>query len=208
MKNVGRCALALIKLAVLLFVVWLVFASLQQMGVPYLFEIGLLLAVAVAVLYLYLLARRVAMLRRVMRQARQRYSFKFRLCSPLGIFPILGKYARAADLSGRFAITVVFIRRRGARCHFAAPDKIEIYVGNREALRSSRSYNISPHVTEKLRGAVEIRGAVTERTLYLFSRAPMDVTCADPKAGKFLANGESFFECCSVSTVGRFVRGE
>ena len=59
-------------------------------------------------------------------------------------------------------------------------------------------YSIGKNETWKLIIKIKISLVENAKSVFVLSRAPMDITCSDKSANEYLANGDAFFGDCMV----------
>ena len=171
--------------------------KLQSDSVPNIFIIE---AVVIAIAYFLQIVVRIIVVLNIKKKAEQTYKSAFKCNS---IFKLLfSVFPKHISLSGRdktLNLIIIFVRRRYVKYHFASKNNVEVYRGNRETYRTGKlQYSIGKNVTWKLISKIKISLVENAKSVFVLSRAPMDVTCSDKSANEYLTNGDVFFGDCMV----------
>ena len=177
---------------------------LQRDYVPNIFIIE---AVVIAIAFFLQIVVRIIVVFNIKKKAEQTYKSAFKCNS---IFKLLfSVFPKHISLSGRdktLNLIIIFVRRRYVKYHFASKNNVEVYRGNIETYRTGKlQYSIGKNVTWKLISKIKISLEENAKTVFVLSRAPMDVTCSDKSANEYLCNGDIFFEDCVVYSRNAFI---
>ena len=177
---------------------------LQRDYVPNIFIIE---AVVIAIAFFLQIVVRIIVVFNIKKKAEQTYKSAFKCNS---IFKLLfSVFPKHISLSGRdktLNLIIIFVRRRYVKYHFASKNNVEVYRGNIETYRTGKlQYSIGKNVTWKLISKIKISLEENAKTVFVLSRAPMDVTCSDKSANEYLSNGDVFFENCVVYAQKHFI---
>ena len=178
--------------------------KLQCESIPNIFIVeGIVLLFA----YLLQIVLRIIVVFKIKKKAEKVYGCDFRTNSILKlIFSVFPKHISLHNSDNTLNLIIIFVRRKHAKYHFDSKKCVEIYVGNRETYRTGKvQYSIGKNVTWKLISKIKISLETNAKTVFVLSRAPMDVTSADKKTNEFLANGDAFFNDCVVYTKNNFM---
>ena len=66
-------------------------------------------------------------------------------------------------------------------------------------------YSIGKNETWKLIIKIKISLVENAKSVFVLSKAPMDVTCSDKTANEYLTNGDVFFGDCTVYSKKHFM---
>ena len=180
--------------------------KLQSDSVPNIFIIE---AVVIAIAYFLQIVVRIIVVLNIKKKAEQTYKSAFKCNS---IFKLLfSVFPKHISLSGRdktLNLIIIFVRRRYVKYHFASKNNVEVYRGNRETYRIAKLHHfISKNVTWKLISKIKISLMENAKSVFVLSRAPMDITCSDKSANEYLTNGDAFFGDCTVYSKKHFFGG-
>lgn len=178
--------------------------KLQSDSIPNIFLIE---AVAIAVAYFLQIVVRIITVFNIKKKAKKVYGCDFRANSILKlIFSVFPKHISLHNSDNTLNLIIIFVRRKHAKYHFDSKKCVEVYVGNRETYRTGKvQYSIGKNVTWKLISKIKISLEENAKTVFVLSRAPMDVTCSDKSVNEYLSNGAVFFENCVVYTQKHFI---
>ena len=178
--------------------------KLQSDSIPNIFLIE---AVVIAVAYFSQIVVRIITVFNIKKKAKKVYGFNFRTNNILKlIFSVFPQHISLHNSDKTLNLIIIFVRRKHAKYHFDSKKCVEVYVGNRETYRTGKvQYSIGKNVTWKLISKTKISLEENAKTVYVLSRAPMDVTCSDKSANEYLSNGDVFFENCVVYTQKHFI---
>ena len=178
--------------------------KLQSDSIPNIFLIE---AVVIAVAYFSQIVVRIITVFNIKKKAKKVYGFNFRTNNILKlIFSVFPQYISLNNSDKTLNLIIIFVRRKHAKYHFDSKKCVEVYVGNRETYRTGKvQYSIGKNVTWKLISKIKISLEENANTVFVLSRAPMDVTCSDKSANEYLSNGDVFFENCVVYTQKHFI---
>ena len=153
-----------------------------------------------AVTYLLQSIFRIVAVYLIKKKAKKVYGCDFKTNSILKlIFSVFPKHISLHNRDNTLNLIIVFVRRKHAKYHFDSKKCVEIYLGNRETYRTGKvQYSIGKNVTWKLISKIKISLEENAKTVFVLSRAPMDVTCSDKSANEYLSDGDVFFEDCVV----------
>ena len=169
--------------------------KLQSDSIPNIFLIE---AVVIAVAYFSQIVVRIITVFNIKKKAKKGYGFNFRTNNILKlIFSVFPQHISLHNSDKTLNLIIIFVRRKHAKYHFDSKNCVEVYVGNRETYRTGKvRYSIGKNVTWKLISKIKISLVENAKTVFVLSRAPMDVTCSDKSANEYLSNGDVFFEDC------------
>ena len=170
-------------------------------------NIFLIEVVMIAVAYFSQIVVRIITVFNIKKKAKKVYGFNFRTNNILKlIFSVFPKHISLHNSDNTLNLIIIFVRRKHAKYHFDSKKCVEVYVGNRETYRTGKvQYSIGKNVTWKLISKIKISLEENAKTVFVLSRAPMDVTCSDKSANEYLFNGDVFFENCVVYTQKHFI---
>ena len=106
-------------------------------------------------------------------------------------------------------INIVFVRRKRARYHIEAADKITIYVANRAFYKTGRHRYSRGGIFSREKGSITLvqsKSEAPKQNFILFSRPPSDITTTDAGAENFLGNGDVVFKNTFIYSVNAFLR--
>jgi hypothetical protein len=193
-----------ILLFFVLFFSFIFSVKLQSDSIPNIFLIE-----AIVLLFAYLLqiVLRIIVLFKIKKKAEKVYDCDFRTNNILKlIFSVFPKHISLHNSDNTLNLIIIYVRRKHAKYHFDSKKCVEVYVGNRETYRTGKvQYSIGKNVTWKLISSIKISCNDKAKTVFILTKAPMDVTSADKKANEFLANGDPFFNDCIVYTKNNFM---
>ena len=177
---------------------------LQREYIPNIFIIE---AIVFLIAYLLQIVLRITVVFKIKKKAETVYGRAFKYNSTLKlIFSLFPKHISLHNEDNTINLIIIFARKRYAKYHFASKKIVEIYRGNRETYRTGKHrFSIGRNVTWKLLDTIKISCNEMANTIFIFTKAPMDVTSADKSANEFLANGDSFFADCIVYTKNNFM---
>ena len=178
--------------------------KLQSDSIPNIFLIE---ALVLAVAYLLQSISRIVAIYIIKKKAKKVYGFNFRTNNILKlIFSVFPQHISLHNSDNTLNLIIIFVRRKHAKYHFDSKKCVEVYVGNRETYRTGKvQYSIGKKVTWKLISKIKISLEENAKTVFVLSRAPMDVACSDKSANEYLSNGDVFFENCVVYTQKHFM---
>lgn len=178
--------------------------KLQSDSIPNIFLIE---ALVIVVAYFSQIVVRIITVFNIKKKAKKVYGFNFRTNNILKlIFSVFPKHISLHNSDNTLNLIIIFVRRKHAKYHFDSKKCVEVYVGNRETYRTGKvQYSIGKNVTWKLISKIKISLEENAKTVFVLSRAPMDVTCSDKSANEYLSNGDVFFEKCVVYTQKHFI---
>ena len=178
--------------------------KLQRESFPNIFIIE-----AIVLLFAYLLqiVLRIIVVFKIKKKSEKVYACDFKYNSMIKFaFAIFPKYISLHNEDNTLNLIIIFVHKKYAKYHFASKKSVEVYRGNRETYRTGKvRYSIGKNVTWKLISSIKISCNDQEKTVFILTKAPMDVTSADKKANEFLANGDAFFNDCVVYTKNNFM---
>ena len=178
--------------------------KLQSDSVPNIFIIE---AVVIAIAYFLQIVVRIIVVLNIKKKAEQTYksSFKYNSIFKL-LFSVFPKHASLSSRDKTLNLIIIFVRRRYLKYHFASKNNVEVYRGNRETYRTGKlQYSIGKNVTWKLISKIKISLMENAKSVFVLSRAPMDITCSDKSANEYLTNGDAFFGNCMVYSKKHFM---
>lgn len=193
-----------ILLFLILFLGFIFSLMLQSNSVPNIFIIE---AIVLAIAYLFQLVLRIVIVFKIKKKAENTYecSFKFNNVFKL-IFSVLPKHISLHNEDNTLNLVIIFVRKKYAKYHFASKKSVEVYRGNRETYRTgSLKYSIGKSVTWKLVSSTKISCDENAKTVFILTKAPMDVTSFDTTTSEYLANGDAFGKDCVVYTRKHFI---
>ena len=178
--------------------------KLQSDSIPNIFLIE---AVVIAVAYFSQIVVHIITVFNIKKKAKKVYGFNFRTNNILKlIFYVFPQHISLNNSDKTLNLIIIFVRRKHAKYHFDSKKCVEVYVGNRETYRTGKvQYSIGKNVTWKLISKIKISLEENAKTVFVLSRAPMDVTCSDKSANEYLSNGDVFFENCVAYTQKHFI---
>ena len=170
-------------------------------------NIFLIEVVMIAVAYFSQIVVRIITVFNIKKKAKKVYGFNFRTNNILKlIFSVFPKHISLHNSDNTLNLIIIFVRRKHAKYHFDSKKCVEVYVGNRETYRTGKvQYSIGKNVTWKLISKIKISLEENAKTVFVLSRAPMDVTCSDKAVNEYLINGDVFFEDCVVYSKKHFM---
>ena len=177
---------------------------LQRDYVPNIFIIE---AVVIAIAYFLQIAVRIIVVLNIKKKAEQTYKSAFNCNSIFKLlFSVFPKHISLSDRDKTLNLIIIFVRRRYVKYHFASKSNVEVYRGNRETYRIAKLHHfISKNVTWKLISKIKISLVENAKSVFVLSKAPMDVTCSDKTANEYLTNGDVFFGDCTVYSKKHFM---
>lgn len=178
--------------------------KLQRESIPNIFIIE---AIVLSVFYLLQIVWRIVVASQIKKKAEKVFGSTFKYNSIVKlIFSVFPNHISLHNEDNTMNLIIIFVRKKYAKYHFASKNTIEIYRGNRETYRTGKvQYSIGKNVTWKQIGKNKLSLPENVRTVFVLTRAPMDVTSADKKANKFLVNGDAFFDDCTVYIKNNFM---
>ena len=178
--------------------------KLQSDSIPNIFLIE---ALVLAVAYLLQSIFRIVAVYIIKKKAKKVYGCDFKTNSILKlIFSVFPKHISLHNSDNTLNLIILFVRRKHAKYHFDSKKCVEVYFGNRETYRTGKvQYSIGKNVTWKLISKIKISLETNAKTVFVLTRAPMDVTCSDKSANEYLSNGDVFFEDCVVYSQKHFM---
>ncbi len=178
--------------------------KLQSDSVPNIFLIE---AIVFAVAYFLQSIFRIIVVFKIKKKVEKVYGCAFKYNSALKlVFAVFPKHISLHNEDNTLNLIIIFVRKKYAKYHFVSRKSVEVYRGNRETYRTGKvSYSIGKNVTWKLISSIKISCNDNANTIFILTKAPMDVTSADKKANEFLANGDAFFNDCVVYTKNNFM---
>ncbi len=178
--------------------------KLQSDSIPNIFLIE---ALVIAVAYFLQIVVRIITVFNIKKKAKKVYGCDFRTNSILKlIFSVFPKHISLHNSDNTLNLIIIFVRRKHAKYHFDSKKCVEVYLGNRETYRTGKiQYAIGKNVTWKLISTIKISLVENAKTVFVLSRAPMDVTCSDKAVNEYLINGDVFFEDCVVYSKKHFM---
>ena len=179
---------------------------LQRDSVPNIFIIE---AVVIAIAYFLQIVVRIIVVLNIKKKAEQTYKSAFKCNSIFKLlFSVFPKHISLYSRDKTLNLIIIFVRRRYVKYHFASKNNVEVYRGNRETYRTGKlQYSIGKNVTWKLISKIKISLVENAKSVFVLSRAPMDITCSDKSASEYLANGDAFFGDCMVYSKKHFMGG-
>ena len=177
---------------------------LQRDYVPNIFIIE---AAVIAIAYFLQIVVRIIVVLNIKKKAEQTYKSAFKCNSIFKLlFSVFPKHISLSDRDKTLNLIIIFVRRRYVKYHFASKNNVEVYRGNRETYRIGElKHFISKNVTWKLISKIKISLAENAKSVFVLSKAPMDVTCSDKTANEYLTNGDVFFGDCTVYSKKHFM---
>ena len=171
--------------------------KLQSDSVPNIFIIE---AIVIAIAYFLQIVVRIIVVINIKKKAEQTYKSAFKCNSIFKLlFSVFPKHISLSSRDKTLNLIIIFVRRRYVKYHFASKNKVEVYRGNRETYRTGKlQYSIGKNVTWKLISKIKISLMENAKSVFVLSRAPMDITCSDKSANEYLTNGDAFFGDCMV----------
>ena len=178
--------------------------KLQSDSVPNIFIIE---AVVIAIAYFLQIVVRIIVVLNIKKKAEQTYKSAFKCNSIFKLlFSVFPKHTSLSSRDKTLNLIIIFVRRRYVKYHFASKNNVEVYLGNRETYRTGKlQYSIGKNVTWKLISKIKISLVENAKSVFVLSRAPMDITCSDKSANEYLANGDAFFGDCMVYSKKHFM---
>ena len=177
---------------------------LQRDSVPNIFIIE---AVVIAIAYFLQIVVRIIVVFNIKKKAEQTYKSAFKCNSIFKLlFSVFPKHISMYSRDKTLNLIIIFVRGRYVKYHFASRNNVEVYRGNRETYRTGKlQYSIGKNVTWKLISKIKISLAENAKSVFVLSKAPMDVTCSDKTANEYLTNGDVFFGDCTVYSKKHFM---
>ena len=194
----------IIILFLILFFGFIISLKLQSSDIPNIFIIEAIIA---AVAYLLQAIYRIVYVSIIKKKAEKTYKCSFKNNSLLKlVFSVLPRYIALHNDDSTINLVIIFVRKRHAKYHFDSKSRLEVYVGNRETYRTGKvRYSIGKNVTWKLNSGFNIKSIEGAKSIFIFSKKPMDITSSDKKANSYLDNGDAFYEDCTVYSKKRFI---
>ncbi len=178
--------------------------KLQSDSVPNIFIIE---AIVLFFAYLLQIALRIVVVFKIKKKAEKVYgsAFKYSSAQKL-VFAIFPKHISLHNEDNTVNLVIIFVRKKYVKYHFASKNNVEVYRGNRETYRTGKlQYSIGKNVTWKLVSSTKISCNENYKTIFILTKAPMDVTSSDKTASEYLENGDFFFEDCLVYSKKHFI---
>jgi len=145
---------------------------------------------------------RIVTLMRLKRLAYKIYGAKYRLSRRLSY--LYGDAARLCSGDDTPTVILLFVKNRNLKYHFTEEGILELYLGNRETYRTSKStVTVGKEVKWALKKRIDLELS-NGSCVILFSKVPLDVTCSDSSAPKYLSNGDTAFGKVSFYSLGDF----
>ena len=173
--------------------------KLQSSSVPNIFAIE---AIIVVIAYLLQIILRIIVAFNIKGKAEKTYkcAFKYKSVFKL-IFSVFPKHLSLYSEDRALNLIIIFVQRRYVKYHFASKTSVEVYRGNRETYRTGKNqYSIGKNVSWKLVCGIKISCNENNKTIFILTKTPMDVTSSDKTANEYLENGDAIFEDCVVSS--------
>ena len=178
--------------------------DIQRKTVPNIFEIELML---IAALYIAHVVFRLCYVLPFVKKCERICGKKLTIVNRFSAFFLFSRAVIfvSADKSER--IVFLWVHKKYARYHIDQRDRLEVYIGNREAYRTHRiRVSIARRVDWKLNSKIKFPQYKELPTVFVFSRIPMDVSSSDIRANRYLASADTFFENCTVFSKSAFLK--
>ncbi len=190
-------------LIIILFLGFIISLSLLN-SIPNLFFIE---AAVFAAAYILQMIFRILTVYKIKKKAENVYECHLKYNNVLKLlFSVFPKHISLHSQEKPLNLVIIFVRKKHAKYHFATKSCVEVYVGNRETYRTGKvRYSIGKNVTWKLVSNLKISRNENAKTVFILTKAPMDVTSSDKSANEYLANGDVFLEDCEVHTKKHFI---
>ena len=194
----------IIILFLILFFSFIISLKLQSSSIPNIFIIE---AIITVVAYILQSIYRIIYVCAIKRKASRIYdcSFKHNSLFKL-IFSVFPRHIALHNNDNSINLIIIFVRRKHTKYHFDSKTRVEVYVGNRETYRTGKArYSIGKNVNWKLNGKFNIKNVESAKSVFVFSKKPMDITSSDKNANSYLENGDTLFENCVVYSKKHFI---
>lgn len=194
----------IIMLFLVLFFGFIISFKLQSSSTPNIFIIEAIIAV---VAYILQSIYRIVYVSIIKKKAEKTYKCSFKNNSLLKlIFSVFPRHIALHNNDNSINLIIIFVRRKQAKYHFDSKTRVEVYVGNRETYLTGKvRYSIEKSVTWKLNSGFNIKSIEGAKSIFIFSKKPMDITSSDKKANSYLENGDAFHEDCVVYSKKHFM---